>query len=111
MKKETRWKIYEYTAIQWIFENVSEMVLDLEYRKPYCRARDKCSILFRRYSDKEKYAVSEAIEYLCGMYEQLIKGYPKGNKSIQLYKERIEKYRRAQEKLLASIEEKKRENE
>ena len=90
----------ETRELVWILENIPQLAVDDKYRVSLQTAKSKnVSGVPRKFSDGEREAVAEALKYFTDMYGQLLKGYPKGHKSINVIRQRVNVFNALVEKI------------
>lgn len=90
--------------MDWIIDNTSPLCLEEKHRINFERIKRKGGYLaFKYFTDDEVRALLAAIEYNIDLWENAIKGYPKGHSSVKQIKSRIELYKNVYNKLAKYI--------
>ena len=94
----------ECQEVDWVMENTSPMCIEEKYREYLRRAVMRGGYrMLKEFTDNEVRAVAKAIEYNVEQLETLIKGYPKGHKSMANIRLRIEILKKAHKRLAGLV--------
>ena len=95
-----KFRFGECREVDWVITNTSPFSLEEKHRRYLAPAIAKGGFsALPEFTDNEVRAVAAAIDYHVKMMKELVKGYPNGNKSILMIKQRIEILEKAYERL------------